>query len=86
MSRVMPPIALSHGAKAGPTEPERRAVLSSKLDLGPDDPEYGYTRGRLVAVRDAELVVRRLTEQSESVLVGLETSHHVLHEAFPAEE
>ena len=33
----MPPIALPHDAKAGPTKPEVRAVLLSKLDLGPED-------------------------------------------------
>ena len=52
----------------------------------PDDPEYGYIRGRLVAVRDAELAIRRLTQHGEGILDGLENSHHVLHEAFPVEE
>lgn len=50
-----------------------------------DDPAYGYVRGRLVAVRDAELAVGRLRTQGEGILEGLETSHHVLHEAFPAD-
>ena len=52
----------------------------------PDDPENGYKRGRLVAVRDAELAVRRLRTQAQGVFEGLETAHHVLHEAFPVEE
>ena len=33
----MPPIALPHDAKAGPTKPEVRAVVGSKLALEPDD-------------------------------------------------
>ncbi|SEV88113.1 precorrin-6Y C5,15-methyltransferase (decarboxylating) subunit CbiT [Natrinema salifodinae] len=33
----MPPIALPHDAKAGPTKSEVRAVVRSKLALGPDD-------------------------------------------------
>lgn len=52
----------------------------------PDDPEYDYLRGRLVAVRDAERAVRRLTDQGESVLDGLGEAHDVLHETFPADE
>lgn len=52
----------------------------------PDDPEYGYVRGRLVAVRDAERAVHRLTAQGESVLDGLGEAHDVLHETFPVEE
>ena len=51
-----------------------------------DDPEYDYLRGRLVAVRDAERAVHRLTGQGESVLSGLGEAHDVLHEAFPVEE
>ena len=51
-----------------------------------DDPEYDYLRGRLVAVRDAERAVHRLTTQGESVLSGLGEAHDVLHEAFPVEE
>ncbi|MFC6614806.1 DUF3209 family protein [Halopenitus salinus] len=50
------------------------------------DPEYDYLRGRLVAVRDAERAVRRLTDQGESLLDGLGDAHDVLHETFPAEE
>src|SRR6056297_2832371 len=33
--------------------------------------EYDYLRGRLVAVRDAERAVGRLTDQGEDVLSGL---------------
>jgi hypothetical protein len=51
-----------------------------------DDPEYGYVRGRLVAVRDAERAVHRLTDQGESVLGGLGEAHDVLHETFPVDE
>ena len=52
----------------------------------PNDPEYAYTRGRLVAVRDAERAVQRLNCQGESVLSGLGEAHDVLHEAFPIDE
>jgi cobalt-precorrin-6B (C15)-methyltransferase len=34
---MMPPVSLPHDAKAGPTKPEVRAVLCSKLDLKPSD-------------------------------------------------
>ncbi|ACM58979.1 DUF3209 family protein [Halorubrum lacusprofundi] len=51
-----------------------------------DDPEYDYLRGRLVAVRDAERAVARITTQGESVLDGLGEAHDVLHEAFPVDE
>ena len=54
--------------------------------MDPDDPAYDYTRGRLVAVRDAERAVHRLTSQSESILDGLGEAHHHLHEAFPVDE
>ncbi|MEF8856089.1 MAG: DUF3209 family protein, partial [Haloplanus sp.] len=55
-------------------------------DADADDPEYDYLRGRLVAVRDAERAVHRLTDQGESVLGGLGEAHDVLHEAFPVDE
>ncbi len=48
--------------------------------------EYDYLRGRLVAVRDAERAVRRLTSQGEDVLTGLGEAHDVLHETFPTDE
>ena len=51
-----------------------------------DSPEYDYMRGRLVAVRDAERAVARITAQGESVLDGLGEAHDVLHEVFPVEE
>jgi septation ring formation regulator EzrA len=51
-----------------------------------DDPEYDYLRGRLVAVRDAEQAVHRLTQQGESILGGLGEAHDVLHETFPVDE
>lgn len=54
--------------------------------MDPGDPEYDYARGRLVAVRDAERAVRRVTEQAESVLDGFGEAHHHLHEAFPVDE
>ena len=50
-----------------------------------DDPEYDYMRGRLVAVRDAERAVHRLTDQGEDVLGGLGEAHDVLHETFPVD-
>ena len=52
----------------------------------PEDPEYDYMRGRLVAVRDAERAVSRITTQGEDVLSGLGEAHDVLHEAFPVDE
>ena len=51
-----------------------------------DDPEYDYLRGRLVAVRDAERAVSRLTTQGEDVLAGLGEAHDLLHEAFPVDD
>jgi len=51
-----------------------------------DSPEYDYMRGRLVAVRDAERAVSRITAQGEDVLDGLGEAHDLLHEAFPVEE
>jgi hypothetical protein len=55
-------------------------------DTDESDPEYDYLRGRLVAVRDAERAVSRLTDQGEDVLAGLADAHDVLHEAFPVDE
>ncbi|ELY60856.1 DUF3209 family protein [Natronococcus jeotgali] len=51
-----------------------------------DDPEYDYTRGRLLAVRDAERAVHRLRAQGDSVVDGLGEAHDLLHETFPTEE
>ncbi|WP_101296975.1 DUF3209 family protein [Halegenticoccus soli] len=50
-----------------------------------ENPEYDYARGRLLAVRDAERAVRRLTAQGESVVDGLGDAHDLLHETFPEE-
>ncbi|WP_435181000.1 DUF3209 family protein [Halorussus sp. AFM4] len=50
------------------------------------DPEYDYLRGRLVAVRDAERSLARLTDHGDALLDDLGASHDVLHEAFPADE
>lgn len=51
-----------------------------------DDPEADYVRGRLVAVRDAERSLARLTTHGEDLLNGLGETHHDLHDAFPVEE
>ncbi len=71
----------------------RRHLDAALVDLeeeiaatDPDDPEYDYLRGRLVAVRDAERAVARLTDQGEDVLGGLGDAHDLLHEAFPTDE
>ncbi|WP_096390988.1 DUF3209 family protein [Halopenitus persicus] len=80
-------------ANAGTLDAIERHLDAALVDLeaevaatDPDDPEYDYLRGRLVAVRDAERAVHRLTDQGESVLAGLADAHDVLHETFPAEE
>lgn len=49
------------------------------------DPDDGYARGKLVAVRDAERAVRRLRSQGEDLVDGLGETHDVLHETFPVE-
>ncbi|SEV87854.1 DUF3209 family protein [Natrinema salifodinae] len=54
--------------------------------MAADDPEYDYTRGRLLAVRDAERAVQRLQTQGESIVDGLGDAHDTLHETFPVEE
>jgi hypothetical protein len=51
-----------------------------------DAADYDYLRGRLVAVRDAEMSVRRMADHGEAFLDDLGTAHHALHEAFPADE
>ncbi|WP_440769699.1 DUF3209 family protein [Natronorubrum sp. DTA28] len=51
-----------------------------------DDPEYDYTRGRLLEVRNAERTIQRLTTQGESIVDGLGESHDMLHETFPVED
>jgi len=55
-------------------------------ETDPEDPAYDYKRGRLVAVRDAERAVARVTSQGEDVLDGLGETHDVLHETFPTDE
>jgi hypothetical protein len=50
------------------------------------DPEYDYLRGRLIAVRDAEQAIHRVTQHGESVFDGLGETHDVLHETFPGDE
>ena len=54
--------------------------------LDPDDPAYDYTRGRLVAVRDAERSLARFAAGGEALLSDLGDTHHTLHDAFPVEE
>jgi hypothetical protein len=51
-----------------------------------DAADYDYLRGRLVAVRDAEMSLRRISDSADAFLDDLGESHHVLHEAFPADE
>lgn len=50
------------------------------------DPEYDYLRGRLVAVRDAERSLARLTDHGTTLLEDLGETHHALHDIFPADE
>ncbi|ADQ65947.1 DUF3209 family protein [Halogeometricum borinquense] len=51
-----------------------------------DDPQSGYLRGRVVAVRDAQRTLSRLRGQTDSFLEDLGEAHHTLHETFPVEE
>ncbi|MFA9425224.1 DUF3209 family protein [Natronorubrum sp. A-ect3] len=51
-----------------------------------EDPEYDYTRGRLLEVRNAERAVERLSVQGESIVDGMGEAHDTLHETFPVEE
>ncbi|QFU83006.1 DUF3209 family protein [Natronorubrum aibiense] len=55
-------------------------------EMDSDGPEYGYTRGRLLEVRNAERAIQRLAVQSESIVDGLGEAHDTLHETFPVEE
>ncbi len=80
-------------AEADSLESVQRHLDAALVDLeeevanaDPDSQEYDYLRGRLVAVRDAERAVSRLTDQGESLLDGLGEAHHHLHEAFPVDE
>jgi len=54
--------------------------------MDPEDPEYNYTRGRLLEVRNAERAVQRLVAQGDSVVDGLGEAHDTLHETFPVDE
>ncbi|SIR74246.1 DUF3209 family protein [Natronorubrum thiooxidans] len=51
-----------------------------------EDPEYDYTRGRLLEVRNAERAIERLSVQGESIVDGMGEAHDTLHETFPVEE
>jgi hypothetical protein len=80
-------------AEAGSLSAIQRHLDAALVDLeeeiaatDAEDPEYDYLRGRLVAVRDAEQAVARLTDQGEGVLDGLGDAHDLLHEAFPVDE
>jgi len=71
----------------------RRHLDAALVDLeeevtaaDPDEEDYDYLRGRLVAVRDAERAVTRLADQGADLLDGFGEAHHTLHEAFPVEE
>jgi len=86
------------GPIAALTEAESLAAIQRHLDAAlvdleeeiaaadADTEEYDYMRGRLVAVRDAERSIARLTDQGESLLDGFGEAHHLLHEAFPVDE
>jgi hypothetical protein len=80
------------------TEADSLAAIQRHLDAAlvdleeeiaqadPDTEEYDYMRGRLVAVRNAEQSVARLTDQGEALLDDFGETHHLLHEAFPVDE
>ncbi len=55
-------------------------------ELDSEDPEFDYTRGRLLEVRNAERAVQRLRTQGEHIVDGLGDAHDTLHETFPVEE
>lgn len=55
-------------------------------ELDGEDPEFDYTRGRLLEVRNAERAVQRLRTQGSSIVDGLGDAHDTLHETFPVEE
>ncbi|RQG89244.1 DUF3209 family protein [Natrarchaeobius halalkaliphilus] len=54
--------------------------------MNDDDPEFDYTRGRLLEVRNGERAIQRLVTHGESIVDGLGTAHDTLHETFPVEE
>ena len=53
--------------------------------MDPKAPDYDYTRGRLLEVRNAERAIERLVTQGDSIVDGLGESHDMLHETFPVE-
>lgn len=78
----MPPIALPHDAKAGPTKPEVRAVVRSKLALEPDDhfAEVGSCTGA-VTIEAAQRAGRvtaleRKSERLETTRRNLEANEN----------
>ncbi|WP_254530132.1 DUF3209 family protein [Natrinema gelatinilyticum] len=85
------------GPILGLAEAETLAAVQRHLDaalveleesiatMDSDDPEYEYARGRLLAVRDAERSVNRLSVQGEDIVDGLGDAHDTLHETFPVE-
>jgi cobalt-precorrin-6B (C15)-methyltransferase len=78
----MPPVSLPHDAKAGPTKPEVRAVLLSKLDLGPTDHfvEVGSCTGAVTieAARRAGRVtaLERKSDRLETTRKNLAANDH----------
>lgn len=65
------------------------ALVDLEAELAESDDgtaEYDYLRGRLVAARDAEAALDRFATQGESLLAGMDESHHLLHELFPTDE
>jgi cobalt-precorrin-6B (C15)-methyltransferase len=78
----MPPVSLPHDAKAGPTKPEVRAVLLSKLDLGPADHfvEVGSCTGAVTveAARRAGRVtaLERKSDRIETTRKNLAANDH----------
>lgn len=80
-------------AEASSLSEVRRHLDAALVDLeervaetDPDDPDYDYLRGRLLAVRDAERSIARVATLGEDVLDGLGDAHDVLHETFPDDE
>jgi len=78
----MAPVSLPHDAKAGPTKPEVRAVLLSKLDLGPTDHfvEVGSCTGAVTieAARRAGRVtaLERKSDRLETTRKNLAANDH----------
>jgi cobalt-precorrin-6B (C15)-methyltransferase len=96
----MPRVSLPHDAKAGPTKSEVRAVLLSKLDLGPTDHftevgsctgavtvEAARRAGRVTALERKEdrLEVTRKNLAANDVTEGVELRRAEAPEGLPAE-